>query len=204
MKDYSILVVDDEELVLKTLGLDLEDGGYNVTLAQNGEEAIKKIGETAFDMIISDLMMEGIDGLQVLKEAKKKDPDILALVLTGYGSLTSAIDALRLNASDYLLKPYDKAELFMRVGNCFEKIELQKKIKLYENILPMCGLCKKVRDDSGTTPGQGTWVNVDTYLVKTSKANISHGYCDVCQKKLKKDVYLEKQKKMQDMRKLAK
>ena len=203
-KRYGILVVDDEELVRKTLGLDLEDEGYNVTLAQNGEEAIKKIGEDDFDMIISDLMMEGIGGLQVLKEAKKKSPHILTLVLTGYGSLTSAIDALRLNASDYMLKPYDKTELYMRVSGCFEKSELQKKLTFYENILPMCSICKKVRDDSGRIEDKGSWVNVDTYLVKESKLNISHVYCGECQKKMKKDVYLGKQKKMQDMRRLAK
>lgn len=204
MKKYSILAVDDEEIILRTLDLDLEEEGYEVTMANNGEEAVRKIDGKDFDMLITDLMMEGIDGLQVLKAAKNKIPDIMALVLTGYGSLTSAIDALRLGASDYMLKPYDKSELLMRVGNCIEKLEFKRKVKCYENILPMCGMCKKIRDDSVEEPGKGVWVEVEDYLIKKSKVDISHGFCEDCHDKMKTDTYLEKQNKIQDMNRLAK
>ena len=74
-------------------------------------------------------MMEGIGGLELLAEIKKKSPDIPVIIMTGYGELDSAIEALRLGAADYLLKPCNNEELILRVGNCIDKVELQKNIR---------------------------------------------------------------------------
>jgi predicted glycosyltransferase/CheY-like chemotaxis protein len=135
MKKYSILLVDDEEIILKTLGLDLKEQDYEVTLASSGEEAVEKLKGTGYDLIITDLMMDGVDGIQVLKEAKKKDSEAIVLILTAYGSLPPAIAALRLGAADYILKPCSKAEMLKRVSDCLEKLELTRKAIPYENIL---------------------------------------------------------------------
>ena len=116
----------------------------------------------------------------VLYEAKKQDPGIGTIILTGYGDMTSAIEALRLGADDYLLKPCDAGELLIRVARCLERQEAFRKIKLYENILPICIYCKNIRDDAGTEPGKGKWLRMEEYLSRKIGTDVSHGCCPVC------------------------
>ncbi|MCJ7604040.1 MAG: response regulator, partial [Desulfobulbaceae bacterium] len=80
-----ILIVDDEELILNSLGLELKGEGYDVSLAANGEKGIALLRENYFDLIITDLVMEGLNGLEVLKAAKEIDPEVAVVILTGYG-----------------------------------------------------------------------------------------------------------------------
>ena len=92
-----ILIVDDEKSIRLSLTDELEDEGYRVSTAANGEEAFKLLAEEDFDLVITDLVMEGIDGIEVLKKAKTLDPVLSVLILTGYGNLETAIAALRKN-----------------------------------------------------------------------------------------------------------
>ncbi|MGR3220385.1 MAG: response regulator [Candidatus Anammoxibacter sp.] len=204
MKKHSILVVDDEGIILESLELDIKDAGYNVSTACCGEDAKKRLDNDVYDLVITDLMMAEIDGIQILKDAKKKNPETKVIIFTGYGTLTSAVDALRLGASDYVLKPYNKDEMLMRISSSLEKLELQRKLKLYEDTLPMCSVCKKIRDDSGTDSGNGVWVDADIYLRKITNVDLSHGCCDECSKTRKQDIYLQKQKDLQAVKQLAK
>ena len=183
MNRRKILLVDDEAIIVKTLASRLSEEGFAVTSARDGHEALAHQAKTTFDLVITDLMMEGLDGIQVLKESKRRSPQTSVIILTGYGDLTSAVDALRLGADDYLLKPCDNNELLFRISRCFEKQELQKTIRMYEDILPICLVCKKIRDDSGKEPGTGEWVPVDKYLTCRAGKNMSHGYCPDCGQK---------------------
>ena len=180
----TILLVDDEEIILKSLGRDLRTEGYDVITAENGESALAELKEKRFDLIITDLMMEGLDGIQLLKQAKKSASGIPVIILTGYGDMSSAIDALRLGADDYMLKPCNVEELFFRVSNCLEKNELKRKIKFYENILPICSVCKKIRDDTGKEQGKGEWMTVEDYIKSKTGVLFSHGYCNECGKEI--------------------
>jgi DNA-binding NtrC family response regulator len=182
MKNKAILLVDDEEIILKTIGKDLRAEGYDVTTARNGDRAIATLNQHHFDLVVTDLMMEGLDGIQVLKQAKKIDPALPVIILTGYGDMTTAIEALRLGADDYLLKPCDVEELLFRVSGCLDKYELKRKIKLYEGILPICAVCKKIRDDTGKEPGEGVWMTVEAYINAKTGVRFSHGYCKECGK----------------------
>ena len=187
MQNKSILLVDDEEIILNSIGMDLRRENYNVTLATSGEEAITLLQDKRFDLVVTDLSMSGMDGIQVLKEAKKIHAMTGVIILTGFGDMTSAIDALRLGADDYVLKPCGSDELIIRIGRCLEKQEAFQKIKLYENILPVCMYCKSIRDDTGTEPGKGKWMRMEEYLHKNSGTNISHGICSECFEKHKDD-----------------
>ena len=138
-----ILIVDDEEIVRKTLELNLLDEGYSVDIASSGEEAVA-LFDNGYDLIITDLMMEGMDGLEVLEQAKAKDQNTIVFILTGYGELESAVSALRAGAEDYLLKPYNCSELMIRLFRIFEKQNMRKTIDLYEDILSICSECKKI------------------------------------------------------------
>lgn len=128
MTKKTILLVDDEEIVLKTLSKKLKAKGYDVMAVQNGYDAIANLKEKSYDLVITDLVMEGLDGFQVLKEAKAINPDLPVLILTSHGDMKSAVDALRLHADDYLPKPCNLEDLFFRISRCFKEYELSKKI----------------------------------------------------------------------------
>ncbi len=183
MRNKSILLVDDEQIILHSIGRDLRMQDYVVTLAANGEDAINLLKCNQFELVVTDISMQGLDGIQVLKEAKKISSIISVIILTGYGDMVSAIDALRLGADDYLLKPCDPDELVMRIERCLEKQEAFQKVRFYEKILPVCMYCKSIRDDSGTEPGKGEWLTMEKYIYHMSGTDISHGICPGCYEK---------------------
>jgi DNA-binding NarL/FixJ family response regulator len=135
MTRTKVLLVDDEELLRLTVSSDLTDAGYTVETAEDGHQACKKLAENSYDLIITDLIMEGLDGMQVLKESKRLDPTCSVILLTGYGHMDSAIESLRLGADDYLLKPYQCDELLFRLARCLEKTQLQRMLKKTEKKL---------------------------------------------------------------------
>ena len=183
-----ILIVDDEKSIRLSLTDELENEEYIVSTAANGKEALKILAEKDFDLIITDLVMKGINGIEVLKKAKTLDPVLSVLILTGYGNLETAIAALRLGADDYLLKPCEIDELLLRVKRGLEKREMQKKIAFYENIFPVCASCKKIRDDDGREPGSGEWLHMETYIMRKTGIQASHGLCPECAQKMKTEI----------------
>ena len=185
---YPVLLVDDEEIILATVGRDLRQEGFDVTTCNSGSLAITLMQQTNYSLILTDLMMEGVGGIDVIKKAKELNPDVMVIVITGFGSLSSAVEALRLGASDYLFKPCDRIELSLRVNNCIEKLELRNRIKAYENILPICSVCNKVRDDGGKDVGMGAWLSVEDFLKKRAHLESTHSYCPSCIKKTEGDI----------------
>jgi DNA-binding NtrC family response regulator len=165
---------------LEGIGADLESQGFQVTKADSGDRALEVLQENKFDLVITDLVMEDTDGIQVLKKTKALNADTMVIILTGYGDMKSAIEALRQEADDYLLKPCESAELLYRVNHCLEKRELARKIEIYQNILPMCCVCKKIRDDRQTEPGKGDWVSVEQFIHEKAKLDITSSYCPEC------------------------
>ena len=188
MKNYSILLVDDDHLILKSLGPALEGRGYEVATSDNGAKAIEMITDSHYDMVITDLVMTPVNGIEVLKKSKEIRPEILVIILTGFGDMGSSIDALRLDADNYLLKPCEPEELYFRVSNCFRKLELRRKIKLYEKILPVCCQCKKIRDDADRAPGTGRWMAVEEYIRDRAKVDVTSTYCPECAQKLRDEI----------------
>lgn len=180
MKKKTVLLVDDEPIILKSIAKELTGEGYDVIKASCGEEAVAAMGKKHFCLVITDLMMEGLDGIAVLKHAKKMNPDLPVIIITGFADLRSAIAALRLGADDYLLKPCDIEELLFRVEGCLEKFALREKNRMYEKILPVCSVCKKIRDDANKEPGTGTWMSIERYLMQKNGVQLSHGYCQSC------------------------
>ncbi len=180
MDKYKILLVDDDPFILQSIAYALEQEEYHVTTAANGKKAIELLKENDFDLVLTDLVMDPIDGIGVLKSAKEKNPDSMVIILTGFGDLISAIDALRLDADDYLLKPCEPEELSFRISSCLEKLELMRKVRAYETLLPLCCVCKSIRDDTGKDVGAGEWIPVEEYLLTKSKIAISPTYCPEC------------------------
>jgi len=183
MKKYKLLLVDDDPFILEGIGEDLESNGYRVTRVSNGKSAVDLLETTQFDLVITDLVMDNTDGIQVLKKAKELKPDVQVIILTGFGDIDSAIEALRSHADDFLLKPCESQEMLFRVKNCLEKQEMTRRLNLYQKILPMCCVCKKIRDDSGRQPGSGEWISIEQFIHEQSDLDITSSYCPDCAKK---------------------
>lgn len=185
--EYRLLLVDDDPFVLKGISEDLEGNGYQVSRADSGEKAVALLESTEFALVITDLIMARIDGIQVLKKAKELNPETQVIILTGFGDIDSAIQALRSKADDYLLKPCESREMLFRVKNCLEKRELIRKINLYQKILPMCCVCKKIRDDAKRGPGKGDWISIENFIHAKADLEITSGYCPECTQKALKE-----------------
>ena len=106
-----ILVVDDEEIVRESLGGWLEKDGYTIATLPDGRSAIEKLKGERWSIMIVDLKMPGMDGLQVLEEAKKLQPDVAVVIMTAYATVDTAVTAMKMGAYDYLVKPFDPEEL---------------------------------------------------------------------------------------------
>ncbi len=121
-----ILIAEDEKNIGDLLLELLEQEDRKITLVQNGVEAIEALKAEPYDLLITDLMMPEIDGMEVLHEAKKLHPNIMVIIITGYASLETAIQAVKEGAYDYLRKPFRLEELKISVDNACEKIRLQR------------------------------------------------------------------------------
>lgn len=110
-----ILVVDDEAPIRLTMRALLERRGYTVTTAENGEDALAQIHQRSFDLLLVDLRMPGIGGIDVAKRARERQPDTAIIILTGHGSLDTAIEGLHLQVFDYLLKTASPHDVLKRV-----------------------------------------------------------------------------------------
>jgi PAS domain S-box-containing protein len=124
-----LLLVDDEESVLLTLEAVLKKEGYEVTAAGSGSEALKAIRENRFDLLLTDLRIDEVDGLTLLAAAQKRDPETVSILLTGYASLESAVQALRYGAFNYLLKPCNIDEMKLTIARGLEKKRLAEALR---------------------------------------------------------------------------
>jgi two-component system response regulator PilR (NtrC family) len=119
-----ILVVDDEAIQRDIVKDILEDQGYDVLTADNGQEALKLIQSAPIDVVLTDLRMPGMNGVELLQHIKDRDPEIVVVVITAYGSIESAVDAMRRGAYHYLTKPLDKEQLILIVQRALRTKQL--------------------------------------------------------------------------------
>lgn len=119
-----ILVVDDEPSLRDVLSIMLKKAGYTTATAVDGEEAVSKVGKDIYDLVITDLKMPGMGGMDVLKAVKSASPDTVVLVVTAFGSAESAVEAMKLGAYDYLTKPFQIDEVQLIIRNALEKRRL--------------------------------------------------------------------------------
>lgn len=110
-----ILVVDDEDALRLVLSTELEGEGYHVASAADGQEAINILGGQDFDLILLDIKMPNVDGFEVLKFVKEKQPKTKVVMLTGFADLKNAIESKKLGAEDFVSKPYDLVDLLTTV-----------------------------------------------------------------------------------------
>jgi DNA-binding NtrC family response regulator len=118
---YHVLLVEDEKNVANGLKLILDDAGYNVDVALNGQKALDIFKGDGIDLVVSDLRLPDIDGIEVIKEIKAQKPSTEIIVITGYPSLDSAIDSGRLGVREYLRKPFTEEEFIGTVNKAMQE-----------------------------------------------------------------------------------
>jgi DNA-binding NtrC family response regulator len=130
-----MLVVDDEKSVRDLLAEYLNEYGYEVTCAANGQDALKIYQQGHFDIILSDLNMAPIDGLELLNKVKEINSDAIFIMITGYPSITSSIEAIKKGARDYITKPFNIDEIRAKVERALLEKSLQGRLKNAQGIV---------------------------------------------------------------------
>jgi DNA-binding response OmpR family regulator len=125
--DGSILVVDDEVNLRNTMVRILKSAGWQVTSASNGTEALQLIATNSFDLVFLDLRLPDMHGLEILQTIRTQNPKLQVIVLTGHGSMDSAVEAMHLEAADYLLKPIDPEKLVTRTRSLLETLWVERR-----------------------------------------------------------------------------
>jgi len=126
-----VLVVDDEEIVRESLGGWLEKDGYLIATAPDGRTAVERLKKEKWNIVLVDLKMPGMDGLEVLAESMKLQPDAAAVIMTAYATVDTAVQAMKLGAFDYLVKPFDPEELSLMM----QKIDTQQRLVRENTVL---------------------------------------------------------------------
>lgn len=128
-----ILIVDDEEIVIRSCLRILSDSTYVVDSVQDSLEALRKVDETDYDIVILDIMMPKMDGLEVLQQVKERHPDVDVIMMTGLSQIQTAVKAMKLGAFDYLSKPFDPDELKQVVDRALERRHLLQQNRNLKN-----------------------------------------------------------------------
>jgi two-component system, NtrC family, nitrogen regulation response regulator NtrX len=139
MAKATVMIVDDEEGIRETLSGIFEDEGYECITASSGEEALKKVKETVPDLVLLDVWLTGIDGIQTLQELKASSPDIPVIIISGHANIEIAVKATKMGAYDLLEKPLSMEKVLLAVDRALEKrsLELENRM-LRENLLKKC------------------------------------------------------------------
>lgn len=133
MKEFNILIVDDEEEFREITGKRLEKKGLKVKVAEGGEKALEILEHSYTDVVLLDVKMPGMDGIETLRRIRAMKPLVEVVLLTGHASVDSGIEGMKLGAFDYLMKPIDLEPLLEKLTDAFEKKRLhQEKIEQAE------------------------------------------------------------------------
>ena len=165
MEGVRILIVEDDPLVLKGFETILKGEGYDVTSVTSGEEALDIITEDRFHLILTDLMLGEIDGLNVLRKTKEISPNTVVVMITGYESMESAIKSLRDGAYDYLIKPCKDIDLKMSIKRALEKWTLEKELLKLERLMAITQTAVTANHEVNS-PLQAILMSVELLLAK--------------------------------------
>ena len=148
-----ILIVDDELIVRESLGNWLKEEGYSVDTSDNGMDALEKIKSQGRDLVIADVKMPGMDGIELLERCKKVDPDLQVLVMTAYASIDTAVQAMKKGAFDYIVKPFNPEDVTQIIQRALkfkmleqENILLKKELEKKYGIDEIIGKSKKMEE----------------------------------------------------------
>jgi len=165
VKDFRILVVDDELIVRDSIKDWLEDEGFTVEAAESGPVALQLLSKQMYHMMLTDIKMPGMDGVELLQKAKQDYPDLCVVMMTAYATVETAVEAMKIGALDYLLKPFDIDSIVSKVLQIFHDLEAAQVPPLEVGALVLCGGTDYFDPAGGiNTYGYGLYPNVVTSL----------------------------------------
>lgn len=151
--NIQVLIVDDELIVRESLGNWLKEEGYSVDSSDSGLDALEKMKSQKYDLVVADVKMPGMDGIQLLEKCKKIDPDLQVLVMTAYASVDTAVQAMKQGAFDYIVKPFDPENVSQIIKRALkfkmlekENILLRKELEKKYGIDEIIGKSKKMEE----------------------------------------------------------
>lgn len=148
----SILVIDDDPALCRELKEILEAAGYEVETAADGESGLARVKERSFELVLTDLSLPGLGGMEVLQSLVRHQPDCLCIIITGYGSIPNAVASMRLGAFDYLCKPVDPLELRLVVSKALEHRRLKgENLRLRKQLQKRFGFANMVGNSEAIT-----------------------------------------------------
>ena len=168
-KKSKILIVDDEPRMCASLKTLLCAQDYEIQTCCSGNEALNYLNRDEFDLVLLDVVMEGMDGFQVIEEIMKQKIDTPVIIMTGTASTESAVKALRMGASNYLKKPFESGELFLSVKNALSQRMLKKKKQLLSKKLKESE--KKYKTLVNTTPQGIQLTDLDGKIIFSNPAH---------------------------------
>jgi DNA-binding NtrC family response regulator len=155
-RNNSVLVIDDEEVMLTLFNELLTREGYKVSLANSGEKALENLGSTAVNLLVVDKNLPGISGLETIREARRINPDVEAMIITGYASVDSALEAMEMGAYDYLTKPFRSLDVVK--GKVERALKRQNHTLIYKKIVAeLKGITEKLIK-AGVPGEEGRWL----------------------------------------------
>ncbi len=150
MEKQKILVIDDEEMILDIARDILTNTGYDVTITSDGYEGIKLVSEQKFSLMLTDIRMPDINGLEVITQVRDRNREMPIIIITGHGTLDMAIKALKLGAQGFLLKPFTTAELRSAVADALEKTRLLNENIRMRALMPLFEVSKEIITETDT------------------------------------------------------
>jgi two-component system, NtrC family, nitrogen regulation response regulator NtrX len=149
----TILIIDDEKAIRKTLTEILSYEGYKIDEAGDGEEGLKRFAEKAYDIVLCDIKMPKVDGIEFLEKAKEINPDVPVIMISGHGNIDTAVEAVKKGAFDYISKPPDLNRLLITLRNGLDKQSLvtetkvlKRKVSRVQEIIGESDAIKKIKD----------------------------------------------------------
>lgn len=150
---HSILIIDDEKVQANILGDILTREGFDVTTLTDPEKALALVHQQSFDLVVSDLKMPKMDGIELLKHLRRIDPDLTVVIMTAYGTIETAVRAMREGAYDYVTKPFSKDEILITVQRSIKNLEilrenlyLKEELGLHHSSIPLIGKSQVMRE----------------------------------------------------------
>jgi len=134
--NHKILITDDDLSIRTILQKVLEQEGHSVLTALNGEEGVELAAKESPDLVLLDLGLPGIDGLEALRQIKKNDPEMAAIMITAQGSIESAVSAMKAGARNYITKPFNTDEIRLIVSETLETVRLRREVTILRSSLP--------------------------------------------------------------------
>ncbi len=169
-----VLIIDDDRLLRESLAVYLMEEGYEVETAPSLSEALASLEAFRPQVAFLDLLLDGDDGLDFLRAVAKERHPCQVVIMTGHGSLDTAVEAMRLGCRDYLLKPVEREDLLSRLEVILEECSFREGKGV---VLPVCCICGRVRDE------ENRWMDLPQYMMVHMGILLSHTYCPQCFKK---------------------